>query len=377
MYPQLRQPTVASSSGYERGAPNFTIVEEEKKNRERERERRTSGQWERALASMVCRSNHFIIHRAFCDAIVYTNTSFLPAPSSSTNRRSGLDIISPQQSSSSSSTSSSAPFTRSSRQVNITCPSASSASSSGLFTRSSSQFNINHRSSSSSSLSGLRQVCSFSTPVAVRGRHSTSNLPVTPTPLALGFHHSTGEPGSSTQPPAVPFRSRPPFQPHLSRTPVLYEPYGSAHPLSHPTDTVYDPYLHAPTVVPRRIPYRSAIQEPVLEFRGQPRKIGVEFFDQMLGAAPQDSSCSTHGYSHAEYSVSSSYPYVLGPADGIFQGDRIIGEEQERVRSLHIQGEENERGDDDGDGGDDDQDDGDDDGDEEQTVYVAPVALAS
>ncbi|KAI5671292.1 hypothetical protein M9H77_11656 [Catharanthus roseus] len=55
----------------------------------------------------------------------------------------------------------------------------------------------------------------------------------------------------------------------------------------------------------------------------------------------------------------------------------VVGEEQERVRSLQIQGEADERGDDDGDGGDDDQDDGDDDGDEEQTVYVAPVAPAS
>ncbi|KAI5668507.1 hypothetical protein M9H77_18360 [Catharanthus roseus] len=91
-------------------------------------------------------------------------------------------------------------------------------------------------------------------------------------------------------------------------------------------------------------------------------------------AAPQDSSCSTHGYSHAEYGVSSSDPY----------GNRVVGEEQERVRSLHIQGEADERGDDDGDGsdddgggGDDDQDDGDDDGDEEHTVFVALVVPAS
>ncbi|KAI5649825.1 hypothetical protein M9H77_35830 [Catharanthus roseus] len=154
---------------------------------------------------------------------------------------------------------------------------------------------------------------------------------------------SRGEARYSTQPPAVPFRSRPPLQPHLSHTSVAYEPYGSAHPPSHPTDTVYDPYLHAPTVVRPRIPYRSAIQESILEFRGQSRQIGVEFFYQMLGAAPQDFSCNTHGYSHAKY-------------DQVFEGDRVV-EEQERVRSLHIQGEADKRGDDDGDGGDDDQDD--------------------
>ncbi|KAI5673456.1 hypothetical protein M9H77_13820 [Catharanthus roseus] len=204
----------------------------------------------------------------------------------------------------------------------------------------------------------------------VRGRHSTFDLLVTPTPLASGFHHGTGEAGSSTQPPAVPFRSRPPLQPHLSHTLVPYEPYGFAHPPSHPTDTVYDPYLHAPTVVGPRILYRFAIQEPILYDGGQPRQIGVEFFYQMLGAARQDSSCSTHGYSHAEYGVSSSDPYVPGPADRVFEGDRVVGDEQERVRSLHIQREADERGDD-------DQDDGDDNGDEEQTAHVALVAPAS
>ncbi|KAI5676470.1 hypothetical protein M9H77_07420 [Catharanthus roseus] len=204
----------------------------------------------------------------------------------------------------------------------------------------------------------------------VRGRHSTSDLPATPTHLALGFQHDTSEPGSSTQPPAIPFRSRPPLQPHLSHTIVPYEPYRSAQPSSHLTDTVYDPYLHGPTIRPR-IPNRSATQEPILEFIGQPRQIGAEFFYQMFGAAPQDSSCSTNGYFHTEYGFSSSVPYVSRPAD------RGVGEEQERVGSLHIEGEADERGDDDGDGGDDDQDEGDDAGDEEQPVPVAPVAHAN
>ncbi|KAI5668354.1 hypothetical protein M9H77_18207 [Catharanthus roseus] len=103
----------------------------------------------------------------------------------------------------------------------------------------------------------------------------------------------------------------------------------------------------------------------------------------MFDTAPQDSSYSTHGYSHAEYSVSSSVPYVPRPADRVceggigFEGDRGVGEEQGRVGSLHIEGEADERGDDDGDGGDDDQDEGDDGSDEEQPVPVAPVAHAS
>ncbi|KAI5650559.1 hypothetical protein M9H77_36564 [Catharanthus roseus] len=34
----------------------------------------------------------------------------------------------------------------------------------------------------------------------VRGRHSTSDIPVTPTPLAPGFHHGTGEAGCLDRP---------------------------------------------------------------------------------------------------------------------------------------------------------------------------------
>ncbi|KAI5680816.1 hypothetical protein M9H77_02043 [Catharanthus roseus] len=82
---------------------------------------------------------------------------------------------------------------------------------------------------------------------------------------------SRGEVGSSTQPPAIPFRSRPLFQPHLSHTSVPYEPYGSTHLPSHPIDTAYDSYLHAPTIVRPRIPYRSVIQEPIL-FAGSRNK---------------------------------------------------------------------------------------------------------
>ncbi|KAI5672341.1 hypothetical protein M9H77_12705 [Catharanthus roseus] len=83
-----------------------------------------------------------------------------------------------------------------------------------------------------------------------------------------------------------------------------------------------------------------------------------------------DSSCSTHGYSHTEYGVSSFDPYLPRPVD------RGVGEEQERVRFLHIEGEADE-GDDDGDGSDDDQDEGDDTRDEEQLMHVAPVAPVS
>ncbi|KAI5659329.1 hypothetical protein M9H77_28122 [Catharanthus roseus] len=84
---------------------------------------------------------------------------------------------------------------------------------------------------------------------------------------------------------------------------------------------------------------------------------GDRFFEQMVGAVQPDSSYSTY--------------------DLRFESDRGLGEEPDRVRSLHIGGEEDERAYDSGDGDGDDDDDGKDVGDEEQPVSLAPVAPAS
>ncbi|KAI5678269.1 hypothetical protein M9H77_09219 [Catharanthus roseus] len=81
----------------------------------------------------------------------------------------------------------------------------------------------------------------------VRGRHSTCDLPSIPTSLPAGLHNDTSAPGSSTQPPLVPFRSRPHISSHLSHTHVPYEVYGYAHPRSQPPPAVYGPYLAPPT----------------------------------------------------------------------------------------------------------------------------------
>ncbi|KAI5674557.1 hypothetical protein M9H77_14921 [Catharanthus roseus] len=96
----------------------------------------------------------------------------------------------------------------------------------------------------------------------------------------------------------------------------------------------------------------------------------------MFRATRQDSSCSTHGYSHAEYDVSSFDHYVPRPADRVSEGDRGEADERGDKDGGGDDGD-GDGGDGDGDGGDDDHDDGDDDGDEEQPVYVAPVAPAS
>ncbi|KAI5676972.1 hypothetical protein M9H77_07922 [Catharanthus roseus] len=103
----------------------------------------------------------------------------------------------------------------------------------------------------------------------------------------------------------------------------------------------------------------------------------------MIGVVQPDSSYNTHGYIARDYGVSSfeSFEPFMGRqfADLRFEGDRGLGEEPDRVRSLYIRGEEDKRADDggDGDGDDDDNDDGADVGDEEQPVPLAPAAPTS
>ncbi|KAI5649184.1 hypothetical protein M9H77_35189 [Catharanthus roseus] len=83
---------------------------------------------------------------------------------------------------------------------------------------------------------------------------------------------------------------------------------------------VYDPYLAAPTVRPH-ISYRFSAQEPLTKFSGPTRQLGVEFFEQIVGAVQPDSSYSTHGYTARDYGVSSSEPFVeRQPTDLRFEG---------------------------------------------------------
>ncbi|KAI5671051.1 hypothetical protein M9H77_11415 [Catharanthus roseus] len=126
----------------------------------------------------------------------------------------------------------------------------------------------------------------------LRGQHSTSDILSTPTPFATGMYYATGAPGSSAQPPHIPIRFRPPLLSHCPHTPVPYDIYGSSHPPSQPPPALYDPYVHASFVRPH-IPYRCIVQEPMNEFSGLGRKLGAEFWDQMVDAVPIDSS--VHG----------------------------------------------------------------------------------
>ncbi|KAI5654382.1 hypothetical protein M9H77_31569 [Catharanthus roseus] len=55
----------------------------------------------------------------------------------------------------------------------------------------------------------------------VRGRPSTSEILSTPVPLRLGIYYDPGAQGSSTQPPPIPFKTRPPTTSHYLYTPYL------------------------------------------------------------------------------------------------------------------------------------------------------------
>ncbi|KAI5650316.1 hypothetical protein M9H77_36321 [Catharanthus roseus] len=123
----------------------------------------------------------------------------------------------------------------------------------------------------------------------LRGQHSYSDIPSTPTPFATGMYYDTSAPGSSAQPPHILIRSRPPIPSHHPHTPGSYDTYGFSHPPSQPAPALYDPYVHAPSVRPN-ILYRSKVQEPMNEFSGPERKLGAEFWDQIVGAVHTDSS---------------------------------------------------------------------------------------
>ncbi|KAI5674185.1 hypothetical protein M9H77_14549 [Catharanthus roseus] len=93
----------------------------------------------------------------------------------------------------------------------------------------------------------------------VRGRHSTSDIPYIPAPFGPGIYYDPGAPGSSTQPPHLLVRTRPPLPSHCPHTPIPYDPYGSSQLPSQPLPTSYDPHAHAPSVPPH-----MPAQEPPL-----------------------------------------------------------------------------------------------------------------
>ncbi|KAI5649409.1 hypothetical protein M9H77_35414 [Catharanthus roseus] len=83
------------------------------------------------------------------------------------------------------------------------------------------------------------------------------------------------------------------------------------------------------------IPYRFSAQEPLNEFSSPTRKLGVDFFDQIVGRVPLDSSFSTYGYIAIDYGVSSSKPFIgRNSRDMGLERDRGLGEEPDRFMMV-------------------------------------------
>ncbi|KAI5653163.1 hypothetical protein M9H77_30350 [Catharanthus roseus] len=130
----------------------------------------------------------------------------------------------------------------------------------------------------------------------VRRCHSTSDISSTSVPIALGMYYDPGAPGSSTQPP-IPFTTHPPpttsYHPY---TPVPYDPYG----YSQPPQTSYDLYAHAPS-----LPIRMPGLDPTQHFSRTQIPLN-DFFEQLAGSVPVDSSYSGAEYGAIARGISSS-----------------------------------------------------------------------
>ncbi|KAI5673099.1 hypothetical protein M9H77_13463 [Catharanthus roseus] len=130
---------------------------------------------------------------------------------------------------------------------------------------------------------------------------------VTVSSIVPGIYYDPRALGSSTQPPCILFRTRPPPSLNCSYTPIPYDLYGS----SQAPPTSYDPYAHAPTL-PFRVPgqdfphCRSKTQVPLNEVSGRGLQLGVQFFENLVSSVPVNSSYNIAKYEATDYGNPSS-----------------------------------------------------------------------
>ncbi|KAI5669060.1 hypothetical protein M9H77_18913 [Catharanthus roseus] len=110
----------------------------------------------------------------------------------------------------------------------------------------------------------------------VRGCHSTSDILSTPASFRLGIYYDSCAPGSSTQPPTILFRTRPPLSITWS-----------------PPPTSYDLYAHVPALP--RMPSQDwphcmvKTQVPLNDVSGPGLQLSAQFFEHLVSSVPVDS----------------------------------------------------------------------------------------
>ncbi|KAI5654208.1 hypothetical protein M9H77_31395 [Catharanthus roseus] len=121
------------------------------------------------------------------------------------------------------------------------------------------------------------------------------------------MYYDPGAPGSSTQPPPIPFRTHPPTTSHHPYTPVPYDPYG----YSQTPHTSYDLYAHAPSLhicMPSQDRTQNFFKTQILlnEVSGLGLQLDAKFFEQLVASVQVDSSYSSAGYGATDCSITLS-----------------------------------------------------------------------
>ncbi|KAI5677269.1 hypothetical protein M9H77_08219 [Catharanthus roseus] len=144
---------------------------------------------------------------------------------------------------------------------------------------------------------------------------ASSYISSTSAPIGPGMYYDPGAPGT-----------RPPTTSYHPYTPLRYVPYG----YSQPPQTSYDLYAHAPS-----LPIRMPSLDPAQYFSNTQIPLN-EFFEQLAGSVPVDSSYSSADYG-ATNSGNPSSDAGLGRDSGTFWSEEAV-----RIGSLCIRSGEND-----------------------------------
>ncbi|KAI5672815.1 hypothetical protein M9H77_13179 [Catharanthus roseus] len=150
----------------------------------------------------------------------------------------------------------------------------------------------------------------------VKGRHSTSDIPITPAPLGLGIYYYNG---------------------------LVLLSHHTIHTLRYSMRymDLLSPHLHHMTRMHMVLLCLPICPAPLNEVSGPGVQLGASFFDQLMSRVPVYSSYSRTDYTATNYGIPSSEP-CLGRDSGDIglEGDKDRSEEHDMVGSLHIRKED-------------------------------------